>query len=190
MPKVEEARLRMQHELQVARQQGYAAVKLIHGYGSSGVGGSCGSNCRKNFIGWLVQAAYGHSSREKSGVFPTRRLGASQALSGVEAGFRPGQSEQGNQHRAALNGEPYSQFSLQQKSLKICSGFSARVSYSIEPNSSKRFILGEHGNRRLPAPLVNATVLRRPLFLKVVSGARYCVPASELWGGKYMKDLQ
>jgi hypothetical protein len=39
-PKVEEARLRMQHELQVARQQGYAAVKLIHGYGSSGVGGS------------------------------------------------------------------------------------------------------------------------------------------------------
>ncbi|HEX3587670.1 MAG TPA: hypothetical protein VH024_16845 [Candidatus Angelobacter sp.] len=40
MPKVEEARLRMQHELQIARQQGYAAVKLIHGYGSSGVGGS------------------------------------------------------------------------------------------------------------------------------------------------------
>ena len=40
MPQVEEARLRMQHELQVARQQGYAAVKLIHGYGSSGVGGS------------------------------------------------------------------------------------------------------------------------------------------------------
>jgi hypothetical protein len=40
MPKVEQARLRMQHELQVARQQGYAAVKLIHGYGSSGVGGS------------------------------------------------------------------------------------------------------------------------------------------------------
>jgi hypothetical protein len=40
MPKVEEARLRMQRELQVARQQSYAAVKLIHGYGSSGVGGS------------------------------------------------------------------------------------------------------------------------------------------------------
>jgi hypothetical protein len=40
MPKVEEARLRMQHALHVARKQGYAAVKLIHGYGSSGVGGS------------------------------------------------------------------------------------------------------------------------------------------------------
>jgi hypothetical protein len=40
MPKVEEARLRMQRELQIARQQGHAAVKLIHGYGSSGVGGS------------------------------------------------------------------------------------------------------------------------------------------------------
>jgi hypothetical protein len=40
MPKVEQARLRMQHEIQAARKQGYAAVKLIHGYGSSGVGGS------------------------------------------------------------------------------------------------------------------------------------------------------
>src|SRR5215813_6579333 len=40
MPKVGEARLRMQHELHMAKKQGYAAVKLIHGYGSSGVGGS------------------------------------------------------------------------------------------------------------------------------------------------------
>ena len=40
MPHVEQARLRMQHELHVARQQGYAAVKLIHGYGSSGAGGT------------------------------------------------------------------------------------------------------------------------------------------------------
>jgi len=40
MPKMEQARLRMQHQLQIARQQGYAAVKLIHGYGSSGIGGS------------------------------------------------------------------------------------------------------------------------------------------------------
>lgn len=40
MPTVEEARLQMQHELHTAREQGYAAVKLIHGYGSSGVGGA------------------------------------------------------------------------------------------------------------------------------------------------------
>jgi hypothetical protein len=40
MPKVEAARLRMQHELHLARKQGYAAVKLIHGYGSSGLGGT------------------------------------------------------------------------------------------------------------------------------------------------------
>lgn len=33
MPKVEEARLRMQRELQIAQQQGLCAVKLIHGYG-------------------------------------------------------------------------------------------------------------------------------------------------------------
>ena len=40
MPKVEEARLRMQHEIHAASKQGCAAVKLIHGYGSSGAGGS------------------------------------------------------------------------------------------------------------------------------------------------------
>jgi hypothetical protein len=40
MPLVEKARLRMHHELQKARTQGYVAVKLIHGYGSSGVGGA------------------------------------------------------------------------------------------------------------------------------------------------------
>lgn len=40
MPQVEEARLRMLYELQLAKKQGYAAVKLIHGYGSSGAGGT------------------------------------------------------------------------------------------------------------------------------------------------------
>ncbi len=40
MPTVEQARLRMQFELQSARRAGYKAVKLIHGYGSSGAGGA------------------------------------------------------------------------------------------------------------------------------------------------------
>lgn len=39
MPTVEQAGLRMHHELHKARAEGCAAVKLIHGYGSSGVGG-------------------------------------------------------------------------------------------------------------------------------------------------------
>jgi len=39
MPTVEQARLRMNYELQSARREGCAAVKLIHGYGSSGTGG-------------------------------------------------------------------------------------------------------------------------------------------------------
>ena len=47
MPKVAEARLRMQRELHVARQQGYTAAKLIHGYGSSGVGGSLRTELQK-----------------------------------------------------------------------------------------------------------------------------------------------
>src|ERR1051326_4536764 len=40
LPRVEQARLRMQHELHLARRQGYVAVKLIHGYGSTGAGGT------------------------------------------------------------------------------------------------------------------------------------------------------
>lgn len=39
-PAVNEALLRLDRELVLARQQGYAMVKIIHGYGSSGVGGT------------------------------------------------------------------------------------------------------------------------------------------------------
>lgn len=39
MPTVEQARLRLGHELDQAAREGCPAVKLIHGYGSSGVGG-------------------------------------------------------------------------------------------------------------------------------------------------------
>jgi hypothetical protein len=39
-PPVEEARLRLHHELHMARMQRHPAVKLIHGYGSSGIGGA------------------------------------------------------------------------------------------------------------------------------------------------------
>ena len=47
MPHVEQARLRMEHELRSARLEGYTAVKLIHGYGSSGVGGALRSELQK-----------------------------------------------------------------------------------------------------------------------------------------------
>ncbi len=39
MPTVEQARLRLGHELSKAAREGCAAVKIIHGYGSKGVGG-------------------------------------------------------------------------------------------------------------------------------------------------------
>ena len=39
MPSVEQARARLQTELRLARQSGVKLLKLIHGYGSSGVGG-------------------------------------------------------------------------------------------------------------------------------------------------------
>jgi hypothetical protein len=39
MPSVEEARARLQTELRSARQTGVKILKLVHGYGSSGVGG-------------------------------------------------------------------------------------------------------------------------------------------------------
>jgi len=47
MPRVEEARLRMQFELESARRTGFTGVKLIHGYGSSGVGGSLRTELQK-----------------------------------------------------------------------------------------------------------------------------------------------
>lgn len=39
MPSVEQARMRLQDELRKARQSGVKVLKLVHGYGSSGVGG-------------------------------------------------------------------------------------------------------------------------------------------------------
>lgn len=48
MPKVEQARLRMQRELHVARSEGCVALKLVHGYGSSGVGGALRMELQKD----------------------------------------------------------------------------------------------------------------------------------------------
>ena len=39
MPSVEQARARLQTELRTAQKSGLKVLKLIHGYGSSGVGG-------------------------------------------------------------------------------------------------------------------------------------------------------
>ena len=39
MPAVEQARARLQSELSIARRDGFKVLKLVHGYGSSGVGG-------------------------------------------------------------------------------------------------------------------------------------------------------
>jgi hypothetical protein len=51
MPTVEQARLRMEHELHLAQQGGYHAVKLIHGYGSSGAGGTLRTELQKALHG-------------------------------------------------------------------------------------------------------------------------------------------
>jgi hypothetical protein len=39
MPSVEQARVRLRGEIQVAQQGGVKVLKLVHGYGSTGVGG-------------------------------------------------------------------------------------------------------------------------------------------------------
>jgi hypothetical protein len=59
MPTVEQARLRMERELHLARTAGYHAVKLVHGYGSSGVGGALRNELQKD----LRQAALNGSVR-------------------------------------------------------------------------------------------------------------------------------
>ena len=39
MPSVSQALLRLDREINLARQQGLGLLKIVHGYGSSGVGG-------------------------------------------------------------------------------------------------------------------------------------------------------
>jgi len=53
MPTVAEARLRMEYEINNARKAGYRAVKLVHGYGSSGAGGALRNELQRD----LRQAA-------------------------------------------------------------------------------------------------------------------------------------
>jgi Smr domain len=48
LPTVERARLRLEHELSQARRSGCVAVKLIHGYGSSGTGGALRAELQKD----------------------------------------------------------------------------------------------------------------------------------------------
>jgi len=50
MPTVEEARKRLIQELKSARAAGVIAVKLIHGYGSSGTGGAMRPAVRKSLL--------------------------------------------------------------------------------------------------------------------------------------------
>ncbi len=39
MPSVEQARARLRSEIQIAQQSGVKVLKVVHGYGSTGVGG-------------------------------------------------------------------------------------------------------------------------------------------------------
>src|SRR4030095_7182572 len=49
MPSVEEGRLRLREELRRAKREGIRALKVIHGYGSSGKGGKLCVGLRKSF---------------------------------------------------------------------------------------------------------------------------------------------
>jgi hypothetical protein len=104
MPKVEQARLRMQHDLAVARSQGVVALKLIHGYGSSGTGGALRNELQKDlrragtegkitcFIPgeeWTISDEATWSLLKK---FPR-----------METGFRHGQGQQGDQYCCPVN---------------------------------------------------------------------------------------
>jgi len=53
MPSVPSALSKLDHELVVARTEGYALVKLIHGYGSTGVGGEIRVAAQKHLLEML-----------------------------------------------------------------------------------------------------------------------------------------
>lgn len=68
MPTVERARLLLEPELKTARQQGYKAVKIIHGYGSSGVGGALRTGLQATLrraaqAGDIAEVIYGENWR-------------------------------------------------------------------------------------------------------------------------------
>jgi hypothetical protein len=48
MPSVDEARRRLIHEIATARRDGIRVIKIVHGYGSSGVGGKLRWALRKS----------------------------------------------------------------------------------------------------------------------------------------------
>jgi hypothetical protein len=50
MPTVEEARQQLLAELRQAKQSGVCAIKIIHGYGSTGKGGALRDGLRKSLL--------------------------------------------------------------------------------------------------------------------------------------------
>jgi hypothetical protein len=50
LPTLEEARIRLKSELAMCQSRGVQAAKIIHGYGSSGVGGVLRQGIRKSLI--------------------------------------------------------------------------------------------------------------------------------------------
>ena len=69
MPTVAEARIRLRTELQLARRYGTTILKLIHGYGSTGVGGDLrialqASLCQMAARGEIRDCIYGENWRK------------------------------------------------------------------------------------------------------------------------------
>jgi hypothetical protein len=56
MPTVEEARARLNAEIDRAKKSGMIALKIVHGYGSSGVGGSLRHAIRKSLRNRVKEA--------------------------------------------------------------------------------------------------------------------------------------
>jgi hypothetical protein len=72
MPSAAQARARLTSELQLARQSGVTVLKLIHGYGSSGVGGDLrialqSTLCQMEQSRQIRNCIYGENWRKSDG---------------------------------------------------------------------------------------------------------------------------
>lgn len=77
MPTVEQALRRLSGELYTSRRMGCAAVKLIHGYGSSGKGGKIRVAIRRELEGQLLRSQIkGYIPGEKFSIFESTTLKA------------------------------------------------------------------------------------------------------------------
>jgi DNA-nicking Smr family endonuclease len=76
MPSVEQARARLQGEIHAAQQSGIKVLKVVHGYGSTGVGGDLRIALQSTLRQMVRSARFVTASMARIGALPTNAPGS------------------------------------------------------------------------------------------------------------------